>query len=162
MAKEISLAEVKDYIGQEVGVSRWFTVDQTMIDTFADATLDHQFIHTDPERARAETAFGGTIAHGFLTLSLLSAMNYDCAPKVREQTMGINFGFDKVRFMAPVKCGKRVRGHFTLKEARFRGAELLAINYAVSIEIEDERKPALTADWITLVQFAAEDRPETA
>ena len=89
-------------------------------------------------------------------------MNYDCAPKVREQTMGINFGFDKVRFMAPVKCGKRVRGHFTLQEARFRGAELLAIKYAVSIEIEDERKPALTAEWITLVQFAAEDRPETA
>ncbi|WP_319517360.1 MaoC family dehydratase [uncultured Martelella sp.] len=162
MVKDISLAEVKDYIGHEVGVSRWFTVDQSMIDTFADATLDHQFIHTDPERARAETPFGGTIAHGFLTLSLLSAMNFDCAPRVREQTMGINFGFDKVRFMAPVKCGKRVRGHFTLKEARFRGAELLAINYAVSIEIEDERKPALTAEWITLIQFDAADRPEMA
>lgn len=162
MVKEISLSDVKDYVGHEVGISRWFNVDQTMIDTFADATLDHQFIHTDPERARDETPFGGTIAHGFLTLSLLSAMNYDCAPKVREQTMGINFGFDKVRFMAPVKCGKRVRGHFTLQEARFRGAELLAIKYAVSIEIEDERKPALTAEWITLVQFAAEDRPETA
>ncbi|MET3599061.1 MaoC family dehydratase [Martelella mangrovi] len=162
MVKDISLAEVKDYIGHEVGVSRWFTVDQSMIDTFADATLDHQFIHTDPERARDETPFGGTIAHGFLTLSLLSAMNFDCAPRVREQTMGINFGFDKVRFMAPVKCGKRVRGHFTLKEARFRGAELLAINYAVSIEIEDERKPALTAEWITLIQFDAADRPEMA
>ncbi|PRX07309.1 UNVERIFIED_ORG: acyl dehydratase [Martelella mediterranea] len=162
MVKDISLAEVKDYIGHEVGVSRWFTVDQSMIDTFADATLDHQFIHTDPERAREETPFGGTIAHGFLTLSLLSAMNFDCAPRVREQTMGINFGFDKVRFMAPVKCGKRVRGHFTLKEARFRGAELLAINYAVSIEIEDERKPALTAEWITLIQFDAADRPEMA
>ncbi len=162
MAKEISLSEVKDYVGHEVGLSRWFTVDQTMIDTFADATLDHQFIHTDPERALAETPFGGTIAHGFLTLSLLSAMNYDCAPRVREQTMGINFGFDKVRFMAPVKTGKRVRGHFVLKNARFRGAELLAINYAVSIEIEDERKPALTADWITLIQFDAADRPELA
>ena len=160
MSVEISLSDVKDYVGKEVGVSRWFTVDQTMIDTFADATLDHQFIHTDPERARAETPFGGTIAHGFLTLSLLSAMNYDCAPRVREQTMGINFGFDKVRFMAPVKTGKRVRGHFVLKDARFRGAELLAINYAVSIEIEDERKPALTADWITLIQFDAADRPE--
>ena len=161
MANDISLSEVKDYIGHEVGLSRWFTVDQTMIDTFADATLDHQFIHTDPERARAETAFGGTIAHGFLTLSLLSAMNYDCVPKVREQTMGINFGFDKVRFMAPVKSGAKVRGRFVLKDARFRGAELLAINYAVTVEIEGERKAALSAEWITLVQFAAADRPET-
>lgn len=160
MPVEISLADVKNYVGHEVGVSRWFTVDQAMIDTFADATLDHQFIHTDPERARAESPFGGTIAHGFLTLSLLSAMNFDCVPKVREQTMGINFGFDKVRFMTPVKCGARVRGHFKLNEARFRGGELLAISYGVSIEIEDERKPALTADWITLIQFNAEDRPE--
>ena len=161
MVLEISLGDVKGLIGQEVGLSRWFTVDQSMIDTFADATLDHQFIHTDPERARKETAFGGTIAHGFLTLSLLSAMNYDCAPRIREQTMGINFGFDKVRFMAPVKSGAKVRGRFVLKDARFRGAELLAINYAVTVEIEGERKPALSAEWITLVQFAAEDRPET-
>ncbi|AJY44597.1 MaoC family dehydratase [Martelella endophytica] len=161
MPIEISLSDVKGFVGHEVGVSRWFTVDQSMIDTFANATLDHQFIHTDPERARAETPFGGTIAHGFLTLSLLSAMNFDCVPKVREQTMGINFGFDKVRFMTPVKSGAQVRGHFVLKDARFRGAELLAINYAVSVEIEGERKPALTADWITLIQFDAADRPET-
>ena len=160
MVLEISLRDVKGLVGQEVGLSRWFTVDQSMIDTFADATLDHQFIHTDPERARKETPFGGTIAHGFLTLSLLSAMNFDCVPKVREQTMGINFGFDKVRFMTPVKCGAKVRGRFMLKEARFRGAELLAISYAVTVEVEGERKPALTADWITLIQFAAADRPE--
>ncbi|WP_176083803.1 MaoC family dehydratase [Martelella sp. HB161492] len=162
MPKEISLAEVRGLVGQEVGVSRWFTVDQSMIDTFADATLDHQFIHTDPERASAETPFGGTIAHGFLTLSLLSAMNFDCVPRVREQTMGINFGFDKVRFMAPVKSGARVRGHFMLREARFRGAELLSIGYGVTVEIENERKPALTADWITLIQFPAEARPANA
>ncbi|TPW30549.1 MaoC family dehydratase [Martelella alba] len=162
MPEEIALAEVRDLVGQEVGVSRWFTVDQSMIDTFADATLDHQFIHTDPQRASAETPFGGTIAHGFLTLSLLSAMNFDCVPRVREQTMGINFGFDKVRFMAPVKSGARVRGHFVLREARFRGAELLSIGYGVTVEIENERKPALTADWITLIQFPANARPVDA
>ncbi|WP_174803815.1 MaoC family dehydratase [Martelella limonii] len=160
MVVEISLADVKGLIGQEVGLSRWFTVDQSMIDTFADATHDHQFIHTDPERAK-ETPFGGTIAHGFLTLSLLSAMNFDCVPKVREQTMGINFGFEKVRFMTPVKSGAKVRGRFLLKNARFRGAQLLAINYTVTVEIEGERKPALSAEWITLIQFDAADRPET-
>ena len=111
MPREISLSEVQSLIGQEVGLSSWITVDQTMIDAFAGATNDHQFIHVDPVRA-AETPFGGTIAHGFLTLSLLSAMNYDCLPKIREQQMGINYGFEKVRFLSPVKCGKRVRGPF--------------------------------------------------
>ena len=84
MPRDIRLAEVKDLVGQEIGVSKWFTVDQTMIDRFAEATEDHQFIHTDPVRAAAETPFGGTIAHGFLSLSLLSAMNFDCLPRVIE------------------------------------------------------------------------------
>lgn len=159
MPLEISLGDVKGQIGVP-RISRWFDVTQTMIDAFADATDDHQFIHTDPVRAAAETPFGGTIAHGFLSISLLSAMNYDCLPTIREQTMGINYGFDKLRFMAPVKTGSRVRGHFTLTEARFRGAGLLMTTYDVSIEIEDERKPALTATWITIVQFDPKDRPE--
>jgi len=133
-----------------------------MIDQFADATLDHQFIHVDPERAKAESPFGGTIAHGFLSLSLLSAMNYETMPKIREQTMGINYGFDKVRFMSPVKSGARVRGHFTLADSRFRGAGMLMTTYEVSIEIENEKKPALTATWITIVQFDPKDRPEDA
>ncbi|GEO86034.1 MULTISPECIES: MaoC family dehydratase [Alphaproteobacteria] len=159
MPREISLSEVSALIGEEIGVSKWITVDQTMIDAFASATDDHQFIHVDPARA-AETPFGGTIAHGFLTLSLLSTMNYDCLPKIREQTMGINYGFDKVRFMTPVKCGKRIRGHFVLAEARFRGAGMMMATYDVSIEIEGERKPALTANWITIIQFDPKDRPE--
>nr|WP_316655771.1 MaoC family dehydratase [uncultured Gellertiella sp.] len=161
MANEISLADVRKEIGVN-RVSRWFEVTQTMIDAFADATEDHQFIHTDPVRAAAESPFGGTIAHGFLSVSLLSAMNYDCLPHIREQTMGINYGFEKLRFMAPVKTGARVRGHFTLTEARFRGAGLLMTTYDVSVEIEDERKPALTATWITIVQFDPKDRPEDA
>ena len=160
MPSTIHLKDISALVGTELGLSRWFTVDQTMIDRFADATEDHQFIHTDPVRAAAETPFGGTIAHGFLTLSLLSAMNYDCVPPILEQTMGINYGFEKIRFMAPVKCGARVRGSFVLAEARFRGADMVTIRYNVTVEIEDERKPALTADWITIIQFDPKDRPE--
>lgn len=158
MPREISLSEVPGLVGTVVGVSDWITVDQTMIDAFAGATDDHQFIHTDPVRA-AETPYGGTIAHGFLTLSLLSAMNFNCLPKIREQTMGINYGFDKVRFMSPVRCNKRIRGAFTLAEARFRGAGMLMNTYDVTVEIEAERKPALTASWITISQFDPKDRP---
>ncbi|MFD1328104.1 MaoC family dehydratase [Mycoplana ramosa] len=162
MPAEIHLSDVKDLVGKEIGVSKWFTVDQTMIDRFAEATEDHQFIHTDPVRAAAETPFGGTIAHGFLSLSLLSAMNYDCLPRVIEQTMGINYGFDKVRFMTPVKSGARVRGRFTMAEARFRGAGMLMVTYDVTVDVENERKPALTANWITIIQFDPKDRPEDA
>ncbi|MBP2557762.1 acyl dehydratase [Neorhizobium galegae] len=158
--REISLTEVEGLVGTEIGTSEWITVDQPMIDLFADATHDHQFIHVDPERAAAESPFGGTIAHGFLTLSLLSAMNFDCVPKIREQTMGINYGFDRIRFMSPVKSGSRIRGHFTLAEIRFRGAGMLMTTYDVSVEIENEKKPALTAIWTTIVQFDPKDRPE--
>ncbi|CAN7455034.1 MaoC family dehydratase [Neorhizobium sp. LjRoot104] len=158
--REISLTEVEGLVGTEVGVSDWLTVDQPMIDLFAKATHDHQFIHVDPERALAESPFGGTIAHGFLTLSLLSAMNFDCVPRIREQTMGINYGFDRIRFMSPVRSGSRIRGHFTLAETRFRGAGMLMTTYDISIEIENEKKPALTAIWITIVQFDPKDRPE--
>ncbi|MDI6835871.1 MAG: MaoC family dehydratase [Rhizobiaceae bacterium] len=160
MPREISLSDVAGLVGQEIGLSDWITVDQSMIDAFAGATNDHQFIHVDPARAAAESPFGGTIAHGFLTLSLLSTMNYNCLPVIREQTMGINYGFDRIRFMSPVKCGKRIRGHFVLTEARFRGAGMMMTTYDISIEIENERKPALTATWITIVQFDPKDRPE--
>ncbi len=162
MAKEVSLADMKGFVGTELGVSEWITVDQTMIDAFAKATMDEQFIHTDPERARTETPFGGTIAHGFLTLSLLSAMNFEALPRIRERTMGINYGFDAVRFVAPVKSGARVRGRFTLAEARFRGAAMLMTTYDVTVEIENEKKPALTARWITISQFDPQDRPKNA
>ncbi len=162
MTRTIHLADVASLVGAELGLSRWITVDQPMIDLFAKATDDHQFIHVDPKRAAAETEFGGTIAHGFLTLSLLSAMNYDCLPVIAEQTMGINYGFDKVRFMAPVKAGARVRGRFVLKSSRFRGSTMMMNSYAVTVEIENERKPALTAEWLTLTMFDAKDKPASA
>ena len=108
MLQDISLSEIKGLVGKEVGVSDWITVTQETIDKFAEATGDYQYIHVDPVRAAAETPFGGTIAHGFLSLSLLSAMNYNCLPKIREQTMGINYGFEKVRFVAPDGTSIRV------------------------------------------------------
>ncbi len=128
MPQEISLSDVRGLIGKEIGVSDWITVTQETIDNFAEATGDFQFIHTDPARAATETPFGGTIAHGFLSLSLLSAMNYNCLPKIRELTMAINYGFDKVRFMAPVKSGARVRGRFTMADARFCAASMLMMS----------------------------------
>ena len=160
MTKDISLADVFGLVGTEVGISDWLEIDQDRIDRFADATDDHQFIHCDPERARDEGPFGGTIAHGFLTLSLLSALNYASLPRIREQTAAINYGFDSVRFVNPVRSGARIRARFTLAQARFRGAAMLMTTYDVTVEIEGEKKPALTARWTTITQFDPADRPE--
>ncbi|MAM62037.1 MaoC family dehydratase [Maritimibacter sp. UBA3975] len=133
--------------GQEIGVSRWFEITQDRIDAFADATEDHQYIHTDPEAA-AKTPFGGTIAHGFLTLSLLSAMTYDGVPKVDGTVMGVNYGMNRMRFLSPVKVGSRVRGRFTLKEVDTSRPNEFTTITDVSVEIENEDKPALVAEWI--------------
>ncbi|WP_099865461.1 MaoC family dehydratase [Pararhizobium haloflavum] len=162
MNRTVHLVDLDGLVGQEVGLSDWITVDQSMIDAFANATNDHQFIHVDPRRAAAETPFGGTIAHGFLTLSLLSSMNYACLPTIAEQTFGINYGFDKIRFMAPVRSGARVRGRFRLKAARFRGHDMVMTTYDVTVEIENERKAALTAEWLTISQFDPKDKPAAA
>lgn len=153
LSTTISLEDLVAQVGTEIGLSDWITVDQPMIDRFAAATNDHQFIHVDPERAAAEGPFGGTIAHGFLTVSLLSAMNYDCIPAVKDQQLSVNYGFEKLRFMAPVKAGKRIRGRFVLSEARRRGQQMMMLRYQVTVEIEGETKPALTADWLTLIQM---------
>lgn len=160
MEKLISLANAHTLIDAKIAPSSWVTIDQAMIDKFADATNDHQFIHVDPERAKKETPFGGTIAHGFLTLSLLSSMHYDAVPAFEKITSAVNYGFDSVRFVAPVKTGSRVRAHFTMKEARFRGATMLSLTYNVELEIENEPKPALTAVWKNILLFNPEDRPE--
>jgi acyl dehydratase len=148
--KTTTLDEAQAAIGQEVGVSPWRTVTQAMIDTFADATDDHQFIHCDPERAARETPFGGTIAHGFLTLSLLSAMAYETVPSLEGAEMGINQGFDTLRFVAPVRTGARIRTRFTLAKVKARPSGWVEIAHDVTIEIEDSPKPALTARWLTL------------
>jgi acyl dehydratase len=143
-----------DLVGKEIGLSAWHSVDQSRIDSFADVTEDHQFIHIDPERAARETPFGATIAHGFLTMSLLSVFSYEALPKIEGATMGVNYGFDKLRFVSPVRAGSRVRGRFTLTEAKMRGPNELLSRTSVSVEIEGEAKPALAADWLGLVYFA--------
>lgn len=145
----VPLADYRAHLEGEPLFSPWLTVDQTMIDRFALATHDHQFIHVDPERARAETPFGGTIAHGFLTLSLLSTLAYEAIPGVEGTRMGMNYGFDKVRFLNPVKAGARVRGRFRMVTLTERAVSLQT-GWDVAVEIEGAIKPALVADWITL------------
>ena len=150
----MTLQAYQDMVGKEVGVSSWHLVDQPRIDTYADVIEDHQFIHVDPERAKKETAFGTTIAHGFLTMSLLSIMSYEVMPVIAGTTMGVNYGFDKLRFVSPVRSGSRVRGRFTLAEASLRKPKELQSRTHVTVEIEGEEKPALVADWIGLIYFA--------
>jgi acyl dehydratase len=139
-------------VGKEVGVSPWHVMDQKRIDAFATATEDHQFIHVDPARAAA-TPFGATIAHGFLTMSMLSVFSYEALPKLANVAMGVNYGTDKVRFVSPVKACSRIRGRFTLTEATLRKPKELFTRTSVSVEIEGESKPALVADWLGLVYF---------
>ena len=138
-------------VGKVVGLSSWRVVSQEMIDKFADATDDHQFVHTDPERAAAETPYGGTIAHGFLSLSLLSAMTFEAVPSLEGMALGVNFGFERLRFVAPVRSGARIRARFVLAHFRLRPSGIAEINHDVTIEIENSPRPALTAHWLTLL-----------
>ncbi|WP_078707095.1 MaoC family dehydratase [Consotaella salsifontis] len=148
----VPAADYRAHLNGPEFVSNWFTVDQDMIDAFAHATHDHQFIHVDPVRAKAETPFGGTIAHGFLTLSLLSALAYDVLPGVEHTRMGVNYGFETVRFIQPVKCGARVRGRFQLVGLTERAVSIQS-TWKTSVEVEGAAKPALTAEWITLAML---------
>jgi acyl dehydratase len=145
-----SLDDIRSKIGEEVGVSDWLTIDQPRIDAFADATEDHQFIHVDPAAAAA-AGFGGTIAHGFLSLSLLSRMAAEAMLLPDSLKMALNYGFDRVRFLAPVKSGKRVRGRFTLDSVEEKAPGQILLRHTVTVEIEGEDKPALTAVWLGLM-----------
>jgi acyl dehydratase len=147
---QTTLDEILKRVGQEVGVSSWIAIDQERIDAFAEATEDHQFIHTDPATA-AQTPFGGTIAHGFLSLSLLSRMGAEAMLLPEGLKMAVNYGFDRVRFLAPVKSGKRVRGRFVLDSAEEKAPGQLLLRHTVTVEIEGEDKPALTAVWLGLM-----------
>ena len=145
-----ALDEIHDRIGTEVGVSSWLTIDQARIDAFADATEDRQFIHVDPEAA-ASTPFGGTIAHGFLSLSMLSRMAAEAMLISEGTKMAVNYGFDRVRFIAPVKAGKRIRGRFVLDSIDEKSPGQLLLRHSVTVEIEGVDKPALTAQWLGLL-----------
>lgn len=146
----MTIAELRSRVGQELGVSAWREVSQADIDAFADASDDHQFIHVDPERAAAETSFGGTIAHGFLTLSLLSAFGREAIPAIDGRRMGVNYGLERVRFLSPVRSGARLRGVFKLSTLEERRPSEILLRYGVTVEIEGGAKPALVADWLAL------------
>lgn len=152
-ALQEALRTSEKLVGTEVGVSNWITVDQAMIDQFAETTHDHQWIHIDPERARSETPFGGTIAHGFLTLSLASRFAYDCFAVMPGQVMGINYGMNKLRFLTPVRAGARLRGRFTLQKVTARKANEMLRENLLTIEIDGEDTPALVAEWLGLAIF---------
>src|ERR1700745_2562410 len=139
----LSLEAYQNMVGREIGVSSWHVVDQGRINAFADVIEDHQFIHVDPERARRETAFGSTVAHGFLTMSLMSIMSYEVMPVIEGTTMGVNYGFEKLRFISPVKAGKRVRGRFVLAEAKLRKPKELQSRNNVTVEHEGQDNPQL-------------------
>jgi acyl dehydratase len=146
----LNLTEIRCRIGDEVGVSSWIAVDQARIDAFAEATEDRQFIHVDPAAA-THTPFGGTIAHGFLTLSLLSRMAAEAMLVPDSLKMIVNYGLERVRFLAPVRTGKRIRGRFLLDSVEDKAPGRILMRHAVTVEIEDEAKPALTALWLTLL-----------
>ena len=145
-----ALEDIRSRVGTEVGVSDWLTIDQPRIDAFAEATEDRQFIHVDPEAA-AQTPFGGTVAHGFLSLSMLSRMGAEAMLIPDGVTMAVNYGLDRVRFLAPVPAGKRIRGRFVLDSIEERAPGRLLVRHSVTVEIEGVDKPALTAQWLGLL-----------
>ncbi|MCY3562775.1 MAG: MaoC family dehydratase [Acidimicrobiia bacterium] len=148
--KALTVADLKGMVGSEIGVSEWFTVSQDRIDAFADATLDHQFIHTDPARAAAESPFGVTIAHGFLTLSLLPHLGSGIKLLPEGAKVEINYGTDKVRFLAPVPVNSRIRARVALSEVTERRPGQYLIKRTVTVEIEGADRPALVAETLTL------------
>lgn len=148
MSNTINASQLQDYVGKEVGLTDWIDVSQERINQFAEATGDHQYIHLDAERA-AQTPFGTTIAHGFLTLSLLSMLSgMGGGLKLENTVMGINYGLDKVRFLNPVKSGAKVRARFVLASAEEKKPGNFLLKHSVTVEIDGEEKPALIADWL--------------
>ncbi len=148
----IPLDEYRNQVRMLLGVSDWIVIEQGIIDQFADVTRDWQFIHIDPVRAK-ETPFGGTIAHGLFTLSLVSAMSFTAVPAIAGAQMVINYGFNSIRFISPVLSGSRVRGSFTLKQFVERQPRQWQSTLDVRVDIENVLKPALIAEWLILTTF---------
>ncbi|MBN3761909.1 MaoC family dehydratase [Burkholderia sp. Ac-20365] len=146
-----SIATIDSFIGRELGVSDWVVVDQARIDAFAACTGDRQWIHTDVERAKRESPFGGTIAHGYLTLSLLAALAIELGLIPADAKAGLNYGLDKVRFMTPVKAGARVRSRVTLMSAEHKDGGRIVIKTMNELQIEGEEKPALIAESLAML-----------
>jgi acyl dehydratase len=150
-----SLSTITNFVGQELGVSAWMTIDQERINQFADFTGDHQWIHVDVERARRESPSGSTIAHGFLTLSLAAALQYEIGIIPAGVSEALNYGLDRVRFLAPVKVGARIRDRVVLLAAEQQDKGRLLLKTRNTIEIEGETKPALIAETLSLMLLDA-------
>ncbi len=153
MVHLVSTDALGDYVGKELGVSEWFLIDQDRINHFADVTKDHQFIHVDPAKAR-QTPYGTTIAHGFLSLSLLPYLCADISVTLDGVVMGVNYGFDKVRFVQPVPVNSEVRARTKLLDIQQKKRGQIFSNIQVTVEIKDSPKPALIAEWLTLQMLA--------
>jgi acyl dehydratase len=150
-SNEYSMAALEDFVGRELGVSNWVVVDQARIDAFAQCTGDTQWIHVDAERAKRESPFGGTIAHGYLTLSLLAALAIEVGVIPGDASAGLNYGLDKVRFMTPVKAGARVRNRATLLAVERKSGGRVIVKMANELQIEGEDKPALIAETLAML-----------
>jgi acyl dehydratase len=146
-----SVATLNDFVGRELGVSEWIVVDQARIDAFAQCTGDMQWIHVDVERARRESPYGGTIAHGYLTLSLLAALAIEVGLIPADAKAGLNYGLDKVRFVTPVKAGARVRSRVVLLAVEDKGGGRVIVKTANELQIEGEDKPALIAETLAML-----------
>jgi len=149
-AEQFTLENITTYVGRELGVSDWLTVDQERINQFADCTGDHQWIHVDVERAKRESPFGTTIAHGYLTLSLLPMLQQSAAVAPSGAKAAINYGLDKARFIAPVRAGARIRDHIVLTAVDDKGGGRILLTTRHTVEIEGEEKPAMIADTLTM------------
>ena len=155
MSQMMSVEELEAAVGQEFGPSDWLQVDQERINRFAEATIDHQFIHVDP-KAAAATPFGTTIAHGFLTLSLISFLTAGLSPSLKGLTTVINYGLNRVRFLQPVKVDSEIRASIKILEVRRKGRTRVLMTSEVTIEIRGEKRPALLAEALILFVMAGD------
>ncbi len=150
---ETAFAALEAQIGESPAVSQWHKIDQSRINQFADVTEDWQFIHLDKTRVQAETPFDTTIAHGFLTLSMASRFYYDAIDEPEGMRLSLNYGFEKIRFIQPVMSGANIRGVFKLREVTRRGAASVMTRHEMTVEIQENKRPALVAEWLTLLEF---------
>ncbi len=149
----VTVEEAQHYIGQEVGVTKWFPLTQDRVNRFADATGDFQYLHVDRDRAMREGCYGGTIAHGLLILSLLPMFSSQGTLKIRGAKSAIIYGMDRLRFTSPVRIGSRIRARFTLLSAEERNVDEVMLRHKVTIEVEGQEKPAMVVDWAVIAML---------
>jgi len=148
---KIKPEQLEEVIGKDLGFSDWYQVDQSLINNFAKCTNDEQFIHIDEERSKLESPYGGTIAHGFLSLSLLTKFANESNFSIENTKIVINYGFNKIRFIQPVRSGEKIRAKFSLLNFSKRKKDEILVTYGVNVELENDKKPVLFAEWLILL-----------